>query len=835
MVIKHNQIIGRHAIHVYELICLFVIIASVLSIALISYDHFHASYVLLGLLIASLLVYPLYCKVNFLIDDRFGIVFFSILVVAILLRWSPYPHHVGGQDQGLYINLSSTYEKYGSLNYTDLFRNMLTDQQKILYDRNGGSIVPGVEIVDKTKSIQQMPFYPLHSLWMANFAKLLGPYYRAYSLLFFSLLSIVGIYLITLEISNNNRLAALLAASFASLNPGLVFFSKFPVSEIVALAFTVNGFYFLVKGYRAIESGGKCGRDFLISVGMFNCFFYTRMSSFFYIPIFLVILFGGLIDLKNNHDRGKLLAYCCALIVCFGISNYFYYKLMPALYYDIISRYIAPFGEYWRLVLGISVLSVIFIFALLFYGIQKPFIYLWIRNRILRFGNIFPIFLPVAILLFLAPIYKSYITGAIDSYSPYHFKVEPGIDTIVFSGLYRIFLYLSPIGFCILLLSSISSTIRNNKYSVLLLLFISSMILVMLFKPCAPYAFYYDRYYISEIVPYSLIIIALTLGFYLSHQNRNSRIFSLLAICLIIGYFAFFSLAQLGKTEGSYPDFFYEVDRQVAEGDLLLLEEDYFPRPRHIKTPLMYYLGKNVFPIKTENDIVKQEIIDLKVKYRNTYLLSAKRHSDRSDFELIKKMKYREGFFVSGLHVWVPDIKQTQSKFIRFLLPFLHYEREYALYLSRVNSISSETPIAGNVVSAKYDLKQFGIWRGVYADGWTENQFSVSFSIPTKISPRSISLKLSRPSRLQQGEEPSVSIALNGIKLKTLNCDMQCEAEIVAPKTIIRTGSSEKNILEFKSSSGIKPAQYGINDDMRSLHFIVEKCTIGPLHMQIIK
>ncbi len=112
-------------IHIYEITCLLVIIASIVSMVLISIDHFHASYVLFCSSIALITIYLSYRRVDFPLKDRFGNILFLILVVAILLRWGPYPHHVGGQDQGLYINMSSVYEKFGSLNSIDLFRNTL--------------------------------------------------------------------------------------------------------------------------------------------------------------------------------------------------------------------------------------------------------------------------------------------------------------------------------------------------------------------------------------------------------------------------------------------------------------------------------------------------------------------------------------------------------------------------------------------------------------------------------------------------------------------------------------------------------------------------------------
>ncbi len=665
----------------YEIICLYIILVSAIGIISLSIECFNVLIIaIISIALTALIYFSLPRNSNSIAKTRFNLSLLIVLAIAFILRLGPYPHHVGGQDQGLYVNMSRCIDRYGSLTITDHFRESLTKQEKELYDANGGSLAGGVEPVDMGSSKVQMPFYPLHPMWMAIFAKLFGVENGVYSLTFFSLLSIVGIYFLAREISNNQAVASL-AAFLASLNPGLVFFSKFPVTEIVALAFTTNGFYFLSRGYHSLKKGNAFILDMIISAGFFNCFYYTRMSAFLYIPIFSLLCIVSLIDLENRQQRVKLIYYYAALAVLFSSSVLFYYLVMPKLFYPIAGMLISPLGTHWLIILISMAICFLIITAYFVKYLQVP----QCREVTLKIFKKISIFFLYSIIasLFIALIPALQIIFEGYTSSIHNFVVKPGWGAAIYSGLYHIMLYLSPIGFVLLFLSPFSKSIKKNNNAILLIIFVAIMIVITTlnkFYKYVLYSFYYDRYYISEIIPFSLIVISLII---LPNNNKYiiKRVTCILCILFITIYFLFFSFAQLGKIEGSYPDFFYEIQNKVGSEDLIFLEYDQFPRPNHIKTPLIFYFNKKIFPINNTTDLSNPLIDGLKKRYNKVYLLSAKKYF--KVFDLDQSLIYKEGFFVSGFHVWNYD-PRTQPFYIKALLPFMHYTLGRIVYLYRM-------------------------------------------------------------------------------------------------------------------------------------------------------
>jgi 4-amino-4-deoxy-L-arabinose transferase-like glycosyltransferase len=68
---------------------------------------------------------------------------------------------------------------------------------------------------------------------MAIFGEVFGDSNRYYSTVFFAILSILALYLLTFELTGNGLLAWSVGALLA-LTPLHAFFSKFPATEVVA-------------------------------------------------------------------------------------------------------------------------------------------------------------------------------------------------------------------------------------------------------------------------------------------------------------------------------------------------------------------------------------------------------------------------------------------------------------------------------------------------------------------------------------------------------------------------------------------------------------------------
>jgi hypothetical protein len=247
-------------VSIFDLFILLIACVSYVSILLLVFNTFNALYaVLLGLALAC----PFWKLFN--LDISFHIpkmpyALITILLIALFFRFQPYLYVPGGQDQGVYVNMSAVYGKTGSTFIIDQVREKAiasglrewydsANQRSWQLHKKGkyeGHHLPGVYISDSGKSQYVFQFYPLHPLWMAIVGKLFGTENRVYSLVFFSLLSIAAFYFLALELSGGNRISAVIVSLLLALNPLHSFFSKFPVTEVVWLSFSSLSFCYLV-------------------------------------------------------------------------------------------------------------------------------------------------------------------------------------------------------------------------------------------------------------------------------------------------------------------------------------------------------------------------------------------------------------------------------------------------------------------------------------------------------------------------------------------------------------------------------------------------------------
>ena len=154
----------EYAITTYELVVLFVGLASSASIALLAVERFTILLVLtfaaLGTAVAAF-YFGYSVRKNVLRTTPF----MSVIVLSgLLLRLEHWPNLTGGQDQGLYVNMASALRRTGSLEFIDKFREELSTETQTIYDQ---AVLLSVSVVDSVRSAITIEFYPLHPIWMA--------------------------------------------------------------------------------------------------------------------------------------------------------------------------------------------------------------------------------------------------------------------------------------------------------------------------------------------------------------------------------------------------------------------------------------------------------------------------------------------------------------------------------------------------------------------------------------------------------------------------------------------------------------------------------------------
>ncbi|RJP68704.1 MAG: hypothetical protein C4532_12065 [Candidatus Abyssobacteria bacterium SURF_17] len=645
----------NHPATIFDLFVALLVFVSVWSVLLLALHHFNPIIaVICGLL--SFLLYVKLLTPKITRNGTFGLVIALILLLALLFRARPYFYLVGGWDAGLYMTMASHYEKDGSTFLTDHVRARLDSGQKELYDRYNlfelrdqihgglpkkyeGRHHPGIYITNLAKSKYVFQFYPLHPLWMSIFGSFLGDGNGVYSLVFFSLLSLVGFYLLTFEISGGDRFAACLAPFFLAINPAHVYFSKYPVADVVVLAFSSLSFYYLVKYFNEAGLGREPRPVYLFrSAGLMFCLFLTKISGFMYMPFYFVLLVTAALFLPRNGMRTQLLLYFGSVFVLFGVSVIYGLTYSFPYCYDIYGySFRRVFGNDWEKSLTLFVGSSLLLGFLLIVS-RNERLHGAMRNLVSRARGMLPFILYAVI---LAGVYRAYQVAFTEDFAGfskrYEWILNMGWASLKYSNLLVVMSYLSPVA-CVLFLASIYHFgKRKDIITAALFVFLISFWTYGVVIRFATF-FQYDwvRYMISELLPYSLLLISLYLGYLRSHK-RVSNAIMILVVGLMSVYPLYFTSLHWAReiAVDVGPNGCLEaIAGHVGEGDLLLLCEHDITGPSgenvfdsEIMTPLSYYYGLPIFDIGNQRNLMSRDVIELTCGsgYRDVFLLSGRR------------------------------------------------------------------------------------------------------------------------------------------------------------------------------------------------------------------
>lgn len=685
-------------IHMLEILLLLVSSISAVALILLAlelYDPYWSLFI--GIIISLIILKLFHFKIVFR-DSRFSIVILLIIFIALFLRFKPYIYLSGGQDQGLYISMATQFEEQRGIYTIDTVRENLDDKQKQIYDEGmltEGSLVPGVAFIDAESSKFLMPFYPLHSVWLNVFKSILGAENSVYSLTFFSLLSIFAFYLLGYEISNKKRFVGYLSALLLSVNPLHVFFSKFPVTEITALAFTAFGFYYLIKYYKFLKGEGKFNLlYFLLSLAMFNCFFYTRTSGLIYLPFFYLLAWTTLLFERKRFTRKSIFTYLLFLLALLIISAIYYYKYLTLLFMSYYLGISSRLGTPKLLIFGTIIFALCF-FLMVANELRKRLDGEKLLQITKKLISIWTILSMVLIVIF--NLYNTYKLGFTDTYVGIPFDTwwqmtNTEWRAFKYTALYNTILYISPFGF-LLYVYQLFRIKQKSLTQILLFIFISYFFLFTSYlMPFVSYHFYYARYLLTEIVPFMLLATAQIMGS--RFKNKILRMLMYFLVAFSILYSLFFSLPQLKGEEGAHIQFYKDFDEYVNTTDLVLISinEDYSWPSNELMTPLKFYFNFPTMRLKKTDYIYKTELINMYEDYSDVYLLVSQRIDSYRGVEYVKSLQYEQSFFsrCNEKHLYTflvagKSSQETKYPFCNDLIPTSHNTGSIELYLYRVD------------------------------------------------------------------------------------------------------------------------------------------------------
>ena len=631
-----------------------IISISFVSIASLALNVFnvHVS-VLLGLNL-TLLVFGLkkdswQIKINLKSPHVFPIM--VVLAIGLLFRSEPYHYVAGGQDQGVYVSMSQYYDNTGKIFIEDEVRKNLPDNLKADYDSENSVLrnkqgqreyAPGVYVQDLENSEYVFQFYQMHPVWMSIFGKIFGDTNRVYSLVFFSLLSLVAFYLLAFELTKRKDLA-LLAGALLAINPLHAFFSKFPVAEVVGLAFTTLSFYYLLKYYNLSKQKIYLPVNLTLSALLMSGMFFTRISGLMLMPFFFIILIMAQIYVDEEKIKKSLTYYVFFVFLIYALS--IWYGLVFSNPYSefIYSFTFKPIlGEGWAASLwygfGLSILLYTVVLLISKYPVK-----LKVRDYLSRFR----IFIPYLFLgLMIIGLCKVYQLGFNGEHSGFPQLISTGWElqkkgwvALLHWSVFVLFEYLSPF-IAVVFFSLIFSTVRKNDAArTLLVLFILLFFVhITFFFWFVRYHYYDARYLVGELLPFVLLFTIVSLD---SVQRFKKITYFLVGMGA--AYMLVFTTMQFkGKEMHGLHSSMMDITKHVGPDDILILDDMWWqPVPiTELKTTLKFYY--NI-------DVITAGINDTKFKYHfcdiNKDVYSLTSASNIPFGELIESIEVKAEFF----------------------------------------------------------------------------------------------------------------------------------------------------------------------------------------------
>lgn len=548
-------------------------------------------------------------------DRRAILIALALGGLALLPRLNPFLYVWGGQDQGIYVAMSSYFGRTHGLPIKDEVRESLSDGDKAEYDkfnqweqfgearmRRGyfeGTHQPGIYIKSLEDSEYVFQFYPLQPLWMALFADLLGDAHRVQAVTFFSLLNILMLSLLAYELAGGMIGAGILLACLLVVSPIHAFLSRFPVTENVTVFFSATAFYYLVRYFKARSAGELRPSALALSGGAWFCLFCNHISGFMYFPVLASAAFAGAATARSRREMLHMLFYGMGVIFAYAISLWYGLTWSFPYSFDI---YRAIFGKdlgalfvaHWKDCIGLALMASAggCVMAWTF-GDQIGI--LWRRHALVRWLN--GMLAATALLLLVHGLLDGYRLGYTGHYADdellgavYQLS-RGGANAFLHSSVAVLGIYLSP--FLILLLMAVWSYQwrSSDLYGLGLLLTIVVFLAARTGVESFTYYYYYGRYLGGELVPYMLLAAALALHHLMTQGRRTPRflgagIFQLGLIWSAAALAMQYPGGEMHRLDASLRPLL----RTLKPDDLLILALDrsrFFP----LQTALDYYYG----------------------------------------------------------------------------------------------------------------------------------------------------------------------------------------------------------------------------------------------------
>lgn len=750
-----------------------------------------------------------------------------LILVSLFFRVPAFNYTFGGQDEGVYVNIANHILHTHHLALTDrpLKRMHGTGFERTYLNENrrpgvspsnssAGSYVPGVYVNKVDGSKLTFQFYYLFPAMMALVGGLLGSSLGVSVLTLFAVVSVLMFYRLCRALGCSERLA-LAGGLLLAVSPLHIFFSRYPVSEIPALTFTLIGFVFLLDYVNAPRADTKKYLGW--SVMAFLALFLTRISGFMYLPfLMLVPVIAAWFD-EAPERRRSLLWWSIGIVAAYALSVW--YGLEYSRYYslDIYTSAFRPFfGPHWgRGLTGLLVLGVLAWIGAVWLGpaLRR---HQAMRQRVLRLASL--AIASVLVLALIIGLIKIYRLGWTQHYenvrglgSRWHLSGQGWLAASA-SSLWTIVVYCGPFIPLYFLARGLKrqATAAGELLRIMVVGFFAYVALLTWFLPFGPY---YHRYLLSFMVPFMMLFVLYGMAHEPSKAVRRGM---QVLVAATLGYSVFAAASQLGMVVGTgYSRDMKALVSPVSKGDVILLITD-DPRSAYMnsfRTTLLFTENRDVINITPQSLDNTSYLAAISGKYNTVFVMSMK-PVRRDDLQLAKSWQVT---FHDASHVHAyPD-----GTFVRFSNRMYLYRLVFKGFPPGVPEPMSGRNQATGVLGDGWAMPEdWGTWTDA---SHAVIHFPIS-DLPGKGAPVRVSLEghaFVNPNHRVQHVLAYVDgqrVAACRAQFPVNTCNMQFDA---------RPQAGQGLVITLHLPDAASPAETGASPDSRLLGYGITAVSIG--------
>lgn len=614
---------------VFTIIMTGIYIVSFVSIVLLEFGIFRIDYLLAIIIIMFILALMVFffskpipkIKPVFHIE-AVHIIMFIILFLAAFLRLPPSNYVMGGQDQGLYVNIGNNIANTGKIFIKDTLFDALSGNPelkdyyiksnymwtgKAIEDKYEGTFVPGIYVKDIDKGELVPQFYHLQPAWFAISNKLLGVERSTYPLFIFSMLSIIAIYLLSYSIFHN-RLISVISALLLAVNPLHSFMSRFPVTEVTASMFFLSALYFY------LESENKNIYLLILSMLSFGCLFFTRITGFLFLPVLFFFLLYFQVFERSSAKRRNVLFFMTGIFVLYLFSLYhglvFSFPYSHDIYknnmgFENLNLLGKP--ELKAIVCGVLIMMFLYLLYFIVGRFRNEFRKFWYhmaKNKILIVSSI----LVVILLMIGHKAYKLGFTNKLvgDPWIGERWKMAgQGIKSLRnYFNLVVLSKFLTPLGILFFfsgIYMLLKKSFYNKSFLILGLFTINFFLINTVGNYTTPYLYYYARYLLSELLPLMIITISFALVYFLNLSNRvrvKRTVFFIIMLVLLAPPIFYSSLQAKGTELKGFYEGFKQIDDELKGKPILFIDSNSSYTGQIKPNSKDWILGKLITPLR---------------------------------------------------------------------------------------------------------------------------------------------------------------------------------------------------------------------------------------------